>query len=95
MSGASIATEKKDGPINQHYFDISRIEKNIFSNPFNFQKLGIAMASTCYHRHMKKNYKKFPSEFLRLKEYKLLCRDKDCFPSICHKKVLEDFLKKI
>lgn len=89
-----MPTEKEEQE-KKHYFDISRIEKNIFSNPFNFRKLGIAMASTCYHRHMKKNYRQFPLEFLRLKEYELLCRDKDCFPSICHKRTLEGFLKKI
>lgn len=86
---------KEDKEAQKHVFDISRIKKNIFSNPFNFRKLGIAMAATCYHRHLKKNYKKFPGEFLRLKEKKLICRDPDCYPSFCHKKQLESFLKKI
>jgi hypothetical protein len=78
-----------------HWFDISRRQKNIFSNPFNQEKLGIAMASTCYHRQMKKNFKQYPFRFFALKEKKLFCRDTDCRPWSCHKNTLEIFLKKI
>jgi hypothetical protein len=86
---------KEDKEAQKHYFDISRIKKNMFSNPFNFRKLGIPMAQTCYHRNLQKNYKKFPEEFLQLRGKKLICLDPDCYPLICHKKQLESFLKKI
>lgn len=77
------------------HFDVSRTQKNIFSNPFHFRKLGIACAQTCYHRHLRRMYKLHPEKFLQLKECELICRDTDCFPSICHKKVIKRFLDKI
>ncbi len=96
-----LSASKMQQEVNKEkHIDISRIKKNIFSNPFNFQKLGIPMAQTCFHRQMKHNYRLYPLEFTVLKEQlrenaKLVCYDDDCYPSICHKLVLQRFLNKI
>lgn len=79
----------------EDHFDISRIQKNIFSNPFHQRKLGLACAQTCYHRQMKRMYKRYPEKFIELKDKILVCNDTDCSPRTCHKIVLSRFLKKI
>jgi len=88
--------QNKEEESQKKHYDISRIKKNIFSNPFNYQKLGVPMAQTCFHRQMKSNFKRYPDQFYDLKKnYVLFCKDRDCYPSICHKNTLENFLKKI
>lgn len=78
--------------------DVSRIKKNIFSNPFHQKKLGLAMSQTCFHRQLKRNYVMYPEIFALvkegLKEKTLFCVDPDCSFKTCHKKVIENFLNK-
>ena len=66
--------------------NISRSEKNIFSNPYNYKKLGWSMARNCYHQHLLRMVKKYPKKFLEIEGEKLICHDPECYPKICHKK---------
>ena len=64
--------------------NVSRSEKNIFSNPYNYEKLGWSMARNCYYLHLKRMVKKYPKQFLELDGQKLICSDPECYPKICH-----------
>lgn len=75
------------------HFDISRIEKNMFSNPFSFKEHGIMRASICYKAQLNRLYKKHPCKFKELEGKLLVCNDTDCTPQICHKYLLRKFLK--
>ncbi len=70
-------------------FNISRSEKNIFSNPYNYKKLGWSMARNCYHQHLKRMAKRYPFKFLELDGKELICHDPECYPNICHKKKIK------
>ncbi len=75
-------------------FNISRTEKNIFSNPFNYQKLGLSMAMTAYHSHITRMRKRYPEEFRNIKGKELICNDLDCWKQVCHKNSINAILHK-
>lgn len=74
--------------------DISRNKKSIFSNPFNFRKLGVNCASTAYVAHIKRIYKLYPERFEEIKGAVLVCKDEDCWPKICHMNYIKSLLNK-
>jgi hypothetical protein len=73
--------------------DISRNKKTIFSNPFNWQKLGWGCARYCYYTHLRRMYKLHTAEFEAIRGLELICYDPECTPQSCHKNVIIKFLK--
>ena len=74
--------------------NLSRNKKHIFSNPCSFKEFSVSMIHTSYLAKLRWIHKHKPEQLEEIKHKKFLCLDGDCWPRVCHIKLLKNFLNK-